>query len=125
MTSEINSSLLRVLPFLVIVVALRAAVKRKRFTWQDIGVQPPISYGKLFLWWAVFLVFMILTEVSLYRAGILEVSRWNHNVPSSIIRIMGMVVLAPVAEELLFRGLFLHKLIQWKLNKHAAVLLQA
>ncbi len=101
------------------------AIRRKRFTAQDMGIASPISYQKFFLWWGLFLLFTILTEVALFRLGVLEVSPWNHGLPSSVIRLLGIIVLAPVAEELLFRGLFLHKLIQWKLNKHWAVLIQA
>ena len=71
------------------------------------------------------MLFIIATELTLFKTGLLEVTHWNHNLPSSLIRILGIVVLAPVSEELLFRGLFLHKLIQWKLNKHIAVLIQA
>jgi len=34
---------------------------------------------------------------------------------------VGAVVLAPVAEELIFRGIFLNKLLEWKVNKHLAI----
>jgi len=125
MPTEIRYTLLRVLPFLAVIIAMRVAVKRGRISGQDLCIQPPVSYRQLFIWWGLFLLFIIATELTLFKTGILEVTHWNHNLPSSLIRILGIVVLAPVSEELLFRGLFLHKLIQWKLNKHIAVLIQA
>jgi uncharacterized protein len=36
-----------------------------------------------------------------------------------------MVVLAPIAEEMVFRALLLHKLKQWKVNHYVAIFLQA
>jgi membrane protease YdiL (CAAX protease family) len=125
MTAEIRLALLRVLPFLVVLIAFRIAVKRKRLNTNDLGIQPPLSYWQLFIWWGLFLVFMVATELTLYKTGLLEVTHWHHDLPSSIIRILGIVILAPVSEELLFRGLFIHKLTQWKLNKHWAILIQA
>ena len=125
MSSETQSALIRVVAFLIIPVAMRVAIKRKKFTRHDIALNSPLSYSKFFLWWFGFLLFTVLTEITLYRFGILEVSRWHHNGVSAAIRLIGIIVLAPLSEELLFRGFFLHKLIQWKLNRHMAVLVQA
>lgn len=125
MPTEINYTLLRVLPFLAVIIAMRVAIKRGRISGQQLCIQPPISYRNLFIWWGLFLLFIIATELTLFKTGLLEIAYWNHNLPSSIIRIFGIVILAPVSEELLFRGLFLHKLTQWRLNKHIAVLIQA
>jgi membrane protease YdiL (CAAX protease family) len=110
---------------LAVIIAMRVAIKRGRINGQDLCIQPPVSYRNLFIWWGLFLLFIIITELTLFQTGHLEVNNWNHNLPSSIIRIFGIVILAPISEELLFRGLFLHKLTQWKLNKHIAVLIQA
>jgi membrane protease YdiL (CAAX protease family) len=125
MTAEIRLTLLRVLPFFMVLIAFGIAVKRKRLYVSDLAIQPPVSYRDLFIWWGLFLVFIVATELTLYKAGILEVTPWHHNLLSSIIRVLGIVILAPVAEELLFRGLLIHKLTQWKLNKHSAILVQA
>ena len=125
MSPEIKSALIRVAPFLIIPLAMYTAIRRKRFTGNDIGLNAPLTYSGFFVWWFGFLLFMLLTEVIFFYQGILEVSHWHHDVSSSAIRITGMIILAPVAEELFFRGLILHKLIHWKINKHVAVLLQA
>jgi membrane protease YdiL (CAAX protease family) len=125
MTTEIKSALLRVAPFLIALLGLTIAIKRKRLSTQDLCIQQPVSYQKFFIWLGFFLLLIITTEFTLFKTGLLEVTHWNHSLAPSIIRIAGMVVLAPVMEELIFRGLFIHKLTQWKLNKHLAVLVQA
>ena len=125
MTAEIRLAILRVLPFFVVLIALRIAVKRKRLNTNDLGIQPPVSYRQFFIWWGLFLLFMLATELTLYKTGLLEVTPWHHDLPSSIIRILGIVILAPVSEELLFRGILIYKLTQWKLSKHLAILVQA
>jgi membrane protease YdiL (CAAX protease family) len=77
------------------------------------------------LWWGLFLIFILATEICLYRIGLLDVTPWNHDLSSSIIRVLGIVILAPIAEELLFRGILLHKLEQWKIKRFTSILIQA
>lgn len=56
------------------------------------------------LWTIGFLIFILLTEFTFYKLGILEIDKWNHPLYSSIIRIIGSVILAPIVEELIFKG---------------------
>jgi membrane protease YdiL (CAAX protease family) len=125
MTPEIRNDLLKVAAFLVVPVAFGIAIKRGRLHAKELALQSPVSYKQFFIWWFLFLLFVLLSEFALFRAGYLEVRHRTFDVPVSLIRITGIVVLAPVAEELLFRGLLLFKLTQWKLNKHAAIVTQA
>jgi len=125
MTAEIMHSLMRVLPFLIVLLAFSIGIKQKRLNTKDLCIQAPVSYRQFFAWWGLFLLFIISTELTLFKTGMLEVTRWSHIFPSSIIRILGILILAPISEELLFRGLFIQKLTQWKFNKHSAVLMQA
>lgn len=101
------------------------AIKRKRFDTKDLCIQAPVSYRKFFIWCSLYLLFILFTELILFKTGLLEVNHRNYTLLPSVIRITGIVVLAPVSEELLFRGLFVYKLMQWKLSKHLAVLIQA
>ena len=125
MTTEMRSALLRVLPFLAVIIAICVAVTRQKINQRDIGIQPPASYKTFFAWWVFFLVFTVTTELVLFKAGLLQVTHWHHPFTSSVIRIGGIVLLAPVAEELIFRGLLLHKLLKWKIRPHMAVISQA
>ena len=52
---------------------------------------------------------------------LLRVDAWKKSLLPSIIQIVGIVILAPTAEELLFRGLVLSKLIKAVVNKHLAI----
>jgi membrane protease YdiL (CAAX protease family) len=123
--NDLIASLVRVLPFVILLLVIRIRVKQGKFTKEDLGLRLPASNSKFLIWSLVFLCFIMLTEIFLYRYELLESNPWRHNAINTAIRILGMVVLAPVAEELLFRGIFLNKLMQWKLQKPAAVAVQA
>lgn len=125
MTTEFKLILLKVLPFLVMLLAFWIGIRRKRLNSKDLSIQAPVSYRKFLIWWGLYLLIILTTELTLFKTGLLEVNHFNHTLPSNIIRIIGIVILAPISEELLFRGLFLNKLMQWKLSKHLAVLIQA
>jgi len=124
MNKEISSALLRVLPFALIIFVLLLQKKRGKITQEELALQKPFSFYRYAVCTIGFLVFVITIEYGLHTFGLLEVKKWNHTLISSFIRITGAVILAPVAEELIFRGLLLSKLSN-KVNKHAAILLQA
>jgi membrane protease YdiL (CAAX protease family) len=124
MNEEIKSALIRVFPFVIILIALCIAIKRRKIDKADLGMRKPISMAHFFFWTFGFLCFILLTEFLLYQLGILEIDKWNHTFYSSVIRIFGAVVLAPIAEELIFRGLLLSKFSK-KVNLHLAIVIQA
>ena len=125
MTDELRSALLRTLPFLVVIVVLALLIGRRRIRSQDIDLKGPEHLGAYFLWTVGFLVYALLIELLLDAWGILEVSKWEHSLTPSILLIFGAVVLAPIAEELLFRGLILNVLIKRIGNIHVAIVVQA
>ncbi|NBP68730.1 MAG: CPBP family intramembrane metalloprotease, partial [Cytophagia bacterium] len=43
----------------------------------------------------------------------------------TLLRILGIVILAPIAEELMFRGFLLSRLLNKKINPHLAIAIQA
>jgi membrane protease YdiL (CAAX protease family) len=125
MNEEIKNALIRVVPFAIILLILSIATKRKKIEIADLGIKKPNSINNYFFWVIIFLLFILLTEFSLYKLGFLEIDKWNHSKFPSIIRILGAVVLAPIAEEFIFRGLLLSKLTNKQLNIHFAILIQA
>ncbi|PZX93057.1 hypothetical protein DOS84_11850 [Flavobacterium aquariorum] len=111
MNEEIKSALIRVVPFVMILAGLFIASKRRKIDRAvDLGLQKPNSMTHFFFFTFGFLGFILLTEFFLYKLGILEIDKWNHAFFPSIIRIVGAVILAPISEELIFRGLLLSKL---------------
>jgi membrane protease YdiL (CAAX protease family) len=125
MTPDIQNALLKTVAFIIVPVAFWIAIKRKRLEARELALQAPVSYGKFLTWWLLFLLYILVTEFSLFRAGYLEVTHKTFELPVSLIRIAGIVVFAPLAKELLFRGLVISKLTQRGLNRHAAIATQA
>lgn len=125
MNEEIKQVLLRVTPFLLVIIGISIAIKRKKLTKANLYIQRPISYSRFLQWWLLFLVFILITEFTLYQLGILKVGSWNNSLVPSIIKIVGIVVLAPIAEELIFRALVLFGLRKLKINVHVAIVIQA
>ncbi|MDQ0595203.1 membrane protease YdiL (CAAX protease family) [Chryseobacterium ginsenosidimutans] len=125
MNQEIKSSLIRVLPFLIILIVLLIATKKKKIEVEELYLRKPNSIVNFLFWAMGFFLFVLCIEFALSHFGILDVNKWNHPFLPSVIRIFGAVILAPIAEELVFRGLILSKLINRKLNIHLAVFIQA
>ena len=123
--SEILKVLIRILPFLVIILVIKFRIKQKKITKEELDLQLPNSYSNYFIWCISFLLFILITEYILYKNGLLEVGKQNFNLIPSIIKVIGMVLIAPIAEELIYRGLFLNKLISLKLNKHISTFIIA
>lgn len=125
MHDELRSALLRTLPFLVVILVLSLLIARRKVRAQDLDLKKPDSFAAYLIWTVGFLLYALIIEFLLDAKGILEVSKWDHSLTPSIILIFGAVVLAPIAEELLFRGLILNVLIKKIGNKHVAILVQA
>lgn len=125
MTDEVRSAIVRTLPYLIVIFVVSILSIRKKIKPEAIFIQKPLSVKQFLCWTIGFLLFVILTEYMLYSFDILEVSKWNHSLPASLILISGIILFAPIAEELLFRGFILNLLIKKKLNIHLAILLQS
>ena len=124
MNKEITTAILRVLPFAIALLILFLQKERDNIKTAELDLQSPNSWSRFAFCIISFLIFILTIEVILFKSGILEITKWNHPLFSSIIRIFGAVILAPVAEELIFRGLILSKLSK-KINMHLAIFLQA
>jgi hypothetical protein len=67
MNEELQKVLIRILPFLAILLGITIAVKRRKVTKADLYIQKPNS-GKLFILWCLgFLIFITATEITLYQ----------------------------------------------------------
>lgn len=123
--SDMANALLRVAPFLVLMAVIGFRVRQGRFPASSLDLRAPPRWSTALAWWGAFLAYMLVVEVLLYRAGLLELGGFHHQGLPAAVRILGMVLLAPVAEELFFRGVLLNllhqKLGRWQL----AVIIQA
>jgi len=125
MNHEISSAFLRTIPFLIVICVVAILMKRKKIRTEDLDIRKPFSSRFYLIWTVGFLLYTLLTEFVLYSFNILEVSKWEHSFLPSVILILGAILLAPIAEELIFRGLILNVLIKKKINIHWAILIQA
>ncbi len=124
---EINSALVRVIPFAIVPVVFGILLKKGKISADLIALQRPASNRYFMLWLTGFLLLTLAIEYLLAGFGLLEIDKWNHaSYAGSAIRIFGAVVLAPISEELLFRGMMLGKLLQSKkVSLPAAIAIQA
>lgn len=125
MTTEINHALLRVLPFVAVLFFMSIAIKRGKIKPLEIGLTKPNSWKQWLFWGLGFFVFALGLEILFYQLGILEIAPWKNGLLASIIRITGAVILAPIAEEIMFRGVLLHLIIKKIKNLHLAIFLQS
>jgi len=113
--SEMIRALLRVLPFAVLIAVIAIRVRQGRFSAGSLDLRAPPRWSTAFAWWGGFLVYMLVAEALLYRAGLVELGGLHHQGLPAVVRILGMVLLAPIAEELFFRGVLLN-LLQHRLG---------
>ena len=125
MDPEIKSALFRVLPFAFVLVIFFVTIKSGKNNPLALGLVKPNSKFSFILWLTGYWIFVLLAEIILYKLDILEIQPWDHPLLSSVLRILGAVILAPISEELIFRGLLLNKLISLKIDKYLAIFLQA
>jgi membrane protease YdiL (CAAX protease family) len=123
--SELLKILIRILPFLIIIAVLTLRIKLAKLSKEELGLNSPINKFNSLIWCLSFFVFCVITEVTLFKLGLLEVRNYKFELLNSSLKILGMVIIAPIAEELLYRGLFLSKLLSFKINKHLAVFIIA
>lgn len=122
---ELTKILLCILPFLVIILVLIIRVRKGKLSKDDLGIRKPETNVKAVIWCVSFFIFCILTELILFQFRLLEFKNYEFNIKISFLKIGGMVFIAPIAEELLYRGFFLTKLIQFNVNKHLAIFIIA
>lgn len=119
-----RTTLLQVGPVLVAALFLIALIRIGRLRRDKIGMVPPV--GRWVLWIALFAAYLALFEWISIRAGLTarEVHPWHLGALATAIRIVGIVILAPFAEETLFRGV-LQSELRDRMAAWPAILIQA
>ncbi|MEO8218723.1 MAG: CPBP family intramembrane glutamic endopeptidase [Acidobacteriota bacterium] len=98
------------IPAAIIVLALTLS-RLRGFDWRsDLRLLWP-STRVIAMWLAIWLVWMVATEIVIYFLGLPEPAPW-HPYPLTIIllRILAIGLLGPIAEELVFRGMLFYRL---------------
>src|SRR2546430_17508234 len=107
MKEEVKNTLSHV-AWPVVSIAVVVIVKTLRgMSWRDdLGLRGS-SLSESSLWLSLFIVLVVAEEVVAKVLGIAEVEPWGTKYSKVVmtIRVFAMVVLAPLSEELMFRGL--------------------
>lgn len=119
------NALFRVAPFILLIAVVVVRVRLGKIQLADIGWQRPRSYLAALGWWLPFLAIALGWELLLWSHDDLSLGTFKHTGFAAAIYIVGMILLAPVGEELIFRGLFLNFLTRKLSNAHLAVVAQA
>lgn len=124
MDDAMIQALLRTGPFVLVLAVIALRVRQGRIEPAALDLRLPPA-GRFLLWWLGFLLLIAVTETALFSAGLLDVPPWRHALVPSLVRIAGMVALAPIVEELLFRGIALNWLRDRLPSFHLAAAVQA
>ena len=122
----LRSSLLQTLPFAVLIVVVVVILRKRGATRESLRlVWPPL--GATAAWIAGFVLWAVALELLNRQLGMHEVDSWRARFGAAAIavRVLGIMLLAPVAEELVFRGILLPRLARTRLGGVGAVLVTA
>lgn len=119
MAPDTRSTLLQVGPFAVALLLLTVAIGKGRIPREFIGLHPPTTSGS-WRWVVGFLVYSLAVEAGQYAyTGHGPAAPWTYALPVLLVRAVGILLLAPIVEELLLRGVLLAVLRR----RHVPVLL--
>jgi hypothetical protein len=115
-----------VVPFISIGLVYFISKRKKLSFKEDIGLVIP-RVKETILWGLAFVLLLMLDDY-LYKLNVSEtIESWvgKYSTIEMVIRALGIVVLAPIAEELLFRGLLYARIKNTKLKIVGAVIIPA
>jgi membrane protease YdiL (CAAX protease family) len=126
MSSELISSLLKVLGPLFGIIVLLVVTRRRRLSWtEDLRFVWPDARD-LALWIVLWLAWMAVSEWLIAVFGIPNATAWPPY-PALIIflRILAIGILGPIVEELIFRGALYFRLSKSRTGPAGAVVIPA
>jgi len=127
MTPVLRDSLLRLaLPTVAIEIMLAVATVRKFSLSEDLGIRLP-TFAQASLWTLIFCGLLISEELIGKAAGLQEPEPWGPQYSAAVkaVRAIAMVTVAPISEELLFRGLLFNAISKTALRRPGAVIITA
>jgi membrane protease YdiL (CAAX protease family) len=125
MTDDLRKRLIQLALFiLAILVVLVISRVRHLSLKEDFGLVWP-SWGQAFFWLTLWVIWVAASEWLSIRLGFPRPQRWEFkSMTWVVLSIIGLVILAPVAEELIFRGLLFNRL-RTNLGLIGAILISA
>ncbi len=125
LSPEIRSALLKISPSIAGLIVVMVVVRLRRSSLrEDVRLVPP-SRKQAAFWLFLQIIWIALTEWLLHVLGVAAPSHSEATGLAAAITITGMVILAPLNEELIFRGLIFRAIEKTKAGSIGAVLVSA
>jgi membrane protease YdiL (CAAX protease family) len=126
MNAELKRTLLQLaFPTAAILVGLAIARYRDYSLTQDLRLVLP-SWQQAVLWLVGWVLWIAASELLSRRLGFPQPPRWEVQEPQILaLRVFTLVIMAPIAEEFIFRGLLVHRLSETRLGPIGAILIAA
>ncbi|WP_392533431.1 CPBP family intramembrane glutamic endopeptidase [Nostoc sp. C117] len=124
MTPEVSKMLVHIVAQISILLLVLSVRQVQGISWRDLGVFWPKGH-QTERWLIAFIGLCVIQEIISRITGIGEKQSWGEQYSVSVIvlRVIGIVVLAPIAEELFFRGLLFERIRATSLGSIGAVAL--
>ncbi len=125
-TADMRALLLKLLPAVGMLVVVVVFVRLRGLSWtSDLRLVAP-KLEDLALWLPVWVAWVLASERLAPIVGIAAPEPWTDQTTAMlVVRFAGMVLLAPFAEELLFRGLLFGRIEPTQLGVAGAVIVPA
>jgi len=125
MSDQLGATLLQVLPFALTLLFLGIALKRGKIDSEATGLCAPRSWKHYIIWISAFFLYALSADLLLYQKGLLEIHKWHYPAGIAILRGFGAVLLAPLTEEILLRGILLSLLLKKGIPSFPAIIIQS
>ena len=121
----IRATLIRATAYVLACAVAVVACRLKRLPLRStLGLYLP-SRNQALVYSLLFAALVGLEEWSLSSSGLVPAGKWHADELGVLVRVLSMVVVAPVAEELIFRGLLYTRLSKTPLREVGAIAVQA
>jgi membrane protease YdiL (CAAX protease family) len=127
MTEAWRSTLLHLGTSLALIAIVVLVVRLRRLPARELLALRRPAARTVALWLVAFAVLVVLEEMASRALGLPPAESWRDRYAGGLllIRLIGLVVLAPVAEELVFRGMLFGRIARSRLGQTGAVVIPA
>jgi uncharacterized protein len=122
-----RDTLLRVLlPIIGVVIVIIVARQRDMSFTRDLGLRLP-SWESTLMWLVLFVALVVIEEWLSNAWGLSKPEPWSvkYHGTTKVIRVLALVLIAPISEEVVFRGMLYHLVSTTRLQDVGAILITA
>ena len=122
--AQLGPTLMKVAISLAAISFAFIVAKFKKLSWQeDLGIaRPDVRLG--FIWFAIYIAWMLGSNYFMNWRGPWDFTIWIQTpLAVSILRVLAVSILGPIAEELIFRGMLFSRFSRTKMGAFGAIVL--